>query len=98
MPAAAPGVVALGVPVAGLTSEPARLRLERAFSRSIPVMHGSRRWWVSPERLGSSADIDAAVSDALDARPGERVAVHIEWSGKEVRRFVAQLAHKLNRP
>ena len=37
MPAIAPGVAVLAVPVAGLTSEPARLRLEHEFSRSIPV-------------------------------------------------------------
>jgi lipoprotein-anchoring transpeptidase ErfK/SrfK len=97
MPAAAPGVAVLGVSVAGLTSEPARLRLEYVFSRSIMVRHGTRRWWASPERLGVSVDIDSAVSAALVAPLGERVNARVEWSRKEVQRFAAEIARKLDR-
>jgi hypothetical protein len=97
MPAAAPGVTVVGIPVSGLTSEPARARLEHAVSRSIPVVHGTRRWWASPGRLEVRADIDAAVSAALAARPGQRIDVHVEWSSKAVRRFTAEVARKVNR-
>ncbi len=97
MPAIAPGVTVLSVPVAGLTSEPARKELEQHLRRSIPVELGSRRWWASPERLRATTDTDTAVSVALAARAGERFAIRVDWSREDVRRFVAQVARAANR-
>jgi lipoprotein-anchoring transpeptidase ErfK/SrfK len=97
MPAIAAGVTVSGVRIGGLTSEPARTKLERAFSKSIPVVHGKRRWWASPQRLGAAAAVDAAVSKALRARPGRRLALRIDFSGKQVRRFVSQVARTFDR-
>src|SRR5437870_1570526 len=73
MPVIAPGVRAGAIPLGGLTSEPARTRLEATFARAIPVERGTRRWWASPKRLGAGAAIDSAVSEALRAQSGARV-------------------------
>jgi lipoprotein-anchoring transpeptidase ErfK/SrfK len=97
MPAIAPGVAVLSVPVAGLTSEPARIKLERELGRPIPVERGSRRWSASPTSLEANVDTDLAVSAALAARPGERFGLYVRWSRKEVRRFVARVARAANR-
>ena len=50
MPAIAPGVRVGAIALGGLTSEPARTKLEAAFNRSIPVESATRRWWASPTR------------------------------------------------
>jgi lipoprotein-anchoring transpeptidase ErfK/SrfK len=97
MPAIAPGVAVLSVPVAGLTSEPARIQLERELGRSISIERGSRRWWASPARLGANVDTDLAVSAALAARPGERFALYVDWSSDDLRRFVAGVSRAVNR-
>jgi len=97
MPTIAPGVRVGGVAVGGLTSEPARLRLEKAFSRVIPVVSGKRHWWGVPRRLGAGAAIDTAVSKALDAQPRTRLALNVGYSEAKVRRFVDHVAHSFDR-
>lgn len=97
MPAIAPGVRVAGVAVGGLTSEPARAKLETAFSRSIPIVRGKHRWWASPQRLGAGAAIDAAVSGALRATPGASVRLHVGYSKTRLRKFVAGIARKVDR-
>jgi lipoprotein-anchoring transpeptidase ErfK/SrfK len=92
MPAIAPGVRVDGIAIGGLTSEPARARLENAFSRAIPVLHGKRHWWASPRRFGAGAGIDAAVAHALDAAPGTRLPLHVRYSETKVTRFVNGIA------
>ncbi len=97
MPAIAAGVRAGAIPLGGLTSEPARSKLEATFARAIPVKHGTRRWWASPQRLGAGAAIDSAVSEALGARTGARVDLHARWSGSAVRKFVDAVAKSFDR-
>jgi lipoprotein-anchoring transpeptidase ErfK/SrfK len=97
MPAIAPGVTVGGIGVGGLTSEPARTKLEEAFARSIPVVHGNRHWWASPQRLGAGAAVDAAVSSALHAEPGDRVALGVDYSAPQLRRFVNEVARTFDR-
>jgi L,D-transpeptidase catalytic domain len=97
MPAIAPGVSVAGVAVGGLTSEPARAKLTRAFSRAIPIKRGDRRWWASPGRLGAGAGVDAAVSRALSARTGDSVELGVTSSPAAVRRFVARVARSFDR-
>src|SRR2546430_10124097 len=88
MPVIAPGVKVGAIPLGGLTSEPARTKLEATFARAIPVERGTRRWWASPKRLGAGASIDSAVSEALGAQTAARVGLHARWSGSAVRQFV----------
>ena len=97
MPAVAPGVHVLSVPVGGLTSEPARLRLESEMARSIPIERGTQRWWASPLRLGVGAAIDASVTAALSSPPGQNVEMHVTWAKEDVRRFVTRIAHRFDR-
>jgi lipoprotein-anchoring transpeptidase ErfK/SrfK len=97
MPAIAPGVTVGGIGVGGLTSEPARTKLEEAFARSIPVVHGKRHWWASPQRLGAGAAVDAAVSSALHAGPGDRVELSVDYSAPQLRRFVNEVARTFDR-
>jgi len=97
MPAIAPGVTVAGIKVGGLMSEPARAKLTEAFSRSIQIQHGKRRWWASPERLGAGLGVDTAVSDALDARPLTAVDLKVTVSERATRRFAAHVARTFDR-
>ena len=97
MPAIAPGVRAGAIPLGGLTSEPARAKLEATFARAIPVKRGTHRWWASPQRLGAGAAIDSAVSEALGAQAGAPVDLHARWSGSAVRKFVDIVAKSFDR-
>ena len=97
MPAIAPGVSVSGIAVGGLTSEPARTKLETAFAKSIPIVHGKRHWWASPQRLGAGAAIDVAVSRALEAATGEQVELGIAYSRADLRKFVNGLARTFDR-
>jgi hypothetical protein len=97
MPAIAPGVRIAHVAVGGLTSEPARTKLELAFARSIPVIHGKRHWWASPQRLGAGAAVDAAVSSALHAQPNADLGLNVQFSAQQIDRFVGHVARSFDR-
>jgi lipoprotein-anchoring transpeptidase ErfK/SrfK len=98
MPAIAPGVIAGGVYVGDLTSEPARALLAGEFARPVEIVHGPQHWFASPRRLGAGAAVDTAVEKALAARPGTEIAVDVRWSGKKVTRFVDTIAKSVDRP
>jgi lipoprotein-anchoring transpeptidase ErfK/SrfK len=97
MPTIPPGVIAGGVYVGGLTSEPARTQLETRYSRRIPLVSRAHRWLASPQQLGAGAGINAAVEKALTAKPGADIAVNVRWSRKKVTRFVDRLASGVDR-
>src|SRR5215212_6830901 len=80
MPTIPPGVIVSGVYVGDLSSEPARQELSAEFARPIRVVGSKHRWLASPQRLGAGAAIDDAVNEALAARPGTEIAVHVRWS------------------
>jgi lipoprotein-anchoring transpeptidase ErfK/SrfK len=87
----APGVTVAGVKVGGLTSEPARMRVERAFGRPLRLRFGSKRWRISPRYLGANAAIDKAVARALAARPRARVSLQVSAARARIRRYVQRL-------
>jgi lipoprotein-anchoring transpeptidase ErfK/SrfK len=97
-PTIAPGVIVGGVYLGGLTSEPARARLAADFGRPIPVVYGTKRWTVSLEQLGAGAGINAAVTKALEARPGATFGLRVRWSGKKVQQFVDGIAKGIDQP
>jgi lipoprotein-anchoring transpeptidase ErfK/SrfK len=97
MPTIAPGVTVAGTRVGGMTSEPARTRLERRFARRVVVVHGTKRWTASPQSLGAGAAIDRAVSKALAAAPGKRIGLTVRWSPASIDRFVAGIARTVDR-
>jgi lipoprotein-anchoring transpeptidase ErfK/SrfK len=87
----APGVTVAGVHVGGLTSEPARTRIEKAFGRPLRLRFGSKRWRISARYLGASAAIDEAVARALDARPRARVSLEVSAARPRISRYVRRL-------
>jgi hypothetical protein len=87
----AAGVTVAGIRVGGLTSEPARTRIEKAFGRPLRLRFGSKRWRISPRYLGASAAIDDAVARALDARPRARVSLEVSAARPRIRRYVQRL-------
>jgi lipoprotein-anchoring transpeptidase ErfK/SrfK len=97
MPTIAPGVMVGRVHLGGLSSEPARVRLEARFARPIPVVYGSQRWKASLRELGAGAGVDAAVAKALDAEPGAKLPLRVRWSARKVGRFVAAVAMQVDR-
>src|SRR5205085_4120872 len=66
------------------------------FAKSIPIVDGKRHWWASPQRLGAGAAIDAAVSNALGARPRQRLRLHVAVGEQRVRRFVDHVARAVD--
>jgi lipoprotein-anchoring transpeptidase ErfK/SrfK len=96
-PAIGHGITVLGVPVGGLTSEPARQRIEAAFSRPVTVLHGRERLTVTPKRLGAGAAVDAAVSSALSATPRSTIALPVSVSKRSIASYVGWLARRYDR-
>jgi lipoprotein-anchoring transpeptidase ErfK/SrfK len=90
----ADGVSVSGLPVGGLTSEPARALLRTAFSAPLVLRFEGRSWSVSPQELGAVGGVDGAVSDALGARPGENVRLNVYVRKAPVREYVAGLAKR----
>ena len=93
----APGVNVAGVKVGGLTSEPARARIERAFGRPLRLSFGEKRWRISPRYLGANAAVDNAVSRALRAGPRARVNLQVTAARPRVRRYVDRLNRLFSR-
>ena len=93
----APSVRVGGVVVGGLTSEPARARLDRAFTNAIPIRFGKDSLAVSPAHFGTSAAVNAAVSAALQERAGGKVAVRVRLEPQSVDAYVVWLARRYRR-
>jgi lipoprotein-anchoring transpeptidase ErfK/SrfK len=89
----AQGVTVAGIPVGGLTSEPARTRIEKRFFRPLRLTYGDKTWRISPRYLGASAGIDASVATALRALPQARVELNVAANNQRVRRYVQRLDH-----
>jgi lipoprotein-anchoring transpeptidase ErfK/SrfK len=92
-----PGVRVTGVRVGGLTSEPARARLRAAFDRPLVFRLGSRRFSVRPSRLGAGGMIDAAVTNALRAHPGQRLELRVRVRRAILRAWARRLAKQVYR-
>jgi lipoprotein-anchoring transpeptidase ErfK/SrfK len=87
----APGVTVAGIPVGGLTSEPARTRIEKRFFRPLRLTYGEKSWRISPRYLGASAGIDGAVADALQAQQRTSVPLGVSANSDRIRRYVQRL-------
>src|SRR5581483_6771146 len=59
--AISPGVTVLGLPLGGLTAQPAGSRISARFARPIVIAAGRKRITVAPARLDARASVDAAV-------------------------------------
>ncbi len=91
------GVLVGGVAIGGLSAEPARAVVERAFERSVSVRHGGQSLSFRPESLGAGLSVDAAVSAALAATPKSRIALPVHSSQSKIAAVVASLAKRYDR-
>ncbi len=98
MPLVARGVNVLGTKVGGMTSEQARRHVKAAFVRPLRFRLGTETWSARPSELGASADVGAAVSRALRARPGRRLPLEVGIWKVRLRKYVAGLDHKYSYP
>src|SRR5215212_9632943 len=97
-PLVARGVTVLGIPVGGLSSEPARAKIETAFSHPIQVVYHGRPMTLTPEDFGAGAGVDAAVTSALAATPRSAIGLPIRYAERNVDTYVRWLARRLYRP
>jgi lipoprotein-anchoring transpeptidase ErfK/SrfK len=97
VPAIEPGVTLGGVPVGGLTTEPARARVAATVSKPLVVTYRNMSWYAWPDSLRLDVDVDAAVHRALSAGPGDAMPLAARWSHAEVRRLAAAVARGVAR-
>jgi lipoprotein-anchoring transpeptidase ErfK/SrfK len=95
--AIAPGVKVLGLRVGGLTSQPARHRIEAAFNRPLKIVYRGETIVVSPDSLGMRASVDRAVRSALAATPYSRIGLPVKFSDQAVATYVDGLARRFGR-
>ncbi|HWB22111.1 MAG TPA: L,D-transpeptidase family protein [Gaiellaceae bacterium] len=93
----APGVSVFGASVGGLTSEPARSQIQRAFARPIVIAYAGQTFSVSPTQLGAKAGVDAAIRSALSATPRSTIGLPVTFSQAAVQRLVSTLAWRYDR-
>jgi lipoprotein-anchoring transpeptidase ErfK/SrfK len=91
------GVTVGGVRIGGLSSEPARSRIEAAFSRPIRVNYAGASHRIPPSALGAGSSVDAAVTSALAATPQSKIALPVRYSHAKVAKVVAGLARRYDR-
>src|SRR6476646_138215 len=91
------GVSVAGIPVGGLSTEPARARIEGAFARSIRVTYRHKNIWIKPETLGTGLSVEAAVGSALEATPRSEIALPVRYSEAKVAHEVARIAKRVDR-
>ena len=92
-----PGVSVAGVSVGGLTSEPARTRVEKAFGRPLRLRFGQKSWRISPRYLGANAAVDESIAQALRARPRAKVELKVAETRPRIRRYVRRLERLFSR-
>lgn len=97
-PVIAPGVRIGPAAVGGLTSEPARAAVERAYAKPFLATYGAKTWPVDPTRLAVRAGVGEAVRRALQAAPESRVPIAVRTSAAAVRALVAKLSQSIDRP
>jgi lipoprotein-anchoring transpeptidase ErfK/SrfK len=97
-PAIATGVRIGPATVGGLTSEPARAVVAKAYARPVRVAYDGRVWTLDRTRFAPRADVDGAVMRALQAAPGTDVPIAVESSSEALRKLVDELSHSIDRP
>ena len=91
------GVSISGIRVGGLSSEPARARVDAAFQRPVRVVYRGRTTLLTPRALGTALSIDKAVSAALSATPSSDIALPVRASQAKIDRAVRALARRYDR-
>ena len=92
------GVTIAGVDVGGLTPDVATATVQREFQNPLQLDLGSTRVLVTPDVLGATPAIDAAIEKALAAQPGTAIPLGVTVVSGTIADFVAQLAQRFDRP
>ena len=92
------GVTIAGVDVGGLTPDVATATVQREFQKPLQLDLGSTRVLVTPDVLGATPAIDAAIEKALAAQPGTAIPLGVTVVTGTIADFVAQLAQRFDRP
>jgi len=85
------GVTVGGLPVGGMPVEKARAALAYAYNRPLHFVFYGKRWKVRPAALGSSIDVDGTLKTALDAKPGQNVALNVNLDQGRLARYARWL-------
>jgi hypothetical protein len=85
------GVRIAGVKVSGLDRGQAQQQISARFGAPVRFRFDQREWSVSPGRLGMSADVEGAVSQARKAKSGDDIGVRVDVDRDKVRAYVVSL-------
>ena len=90
------GVGIGGIRLGGLSSEEARNAITWWYNRPLRFTFLKKHWTVRPAALGASVDADAAVAEALKARPSDHLSLRVNVDPAKVRRYVRALNGQLS--
>jgi lipoprotein-anchoring transpeptidase ErfK/SrfK len=92
------GVTLAGIPVGGMSVEQAEAAVAPAYARPLRLVFGGHAWRVRASRFGVAAPIADGVSRAVDANPGEAIALRPKVDGAAVKGYVATLDKRFSYP
>ena len=95
------GVVPSGVAVGGLRIgdlpvEKARAAIAWSYNRPLRFVFYGTHWRISPSELGATVDVNRTLGRALQARPGQQVAVYASIDRDRVAAYSRVLARRLS--
>jgi hypothetical protein len=92
----AAGVTIGGVPVAGLTQDEAAATVTEAFERPLPLLVLRHTLYPKPQRLGTTALVDGAVTQALAAPPRAAVKLRVRLDRPKAEAYVRAVARRFD--
>jgi lipoprotein-anchoring transpeptidase ErfK/SrfK len=81
-----------------MTPEQAVAAVEAAFGRPLPLIVAGHRLAPTPAQLGATISAQQAVDQARNAQPGSSIEVVIAVRSQRVRKYVAAVAVRFDRP
>jgi lipoprotein-anchoring transpeptidase ErfK/SrfK len=93
-----PGVTIGGVAVGGLAPETAFVIVRTAYSAPVTLTYRDMTFQPSPETLGAVAYIQAAITRARTVAPNTQVQLVVKVRGATLRKYLAGLAKRFERP
>jgi hypothetical protein len=90
-----PGVRIGGLRVGGMAAEQARTAISWSYNRPLRFVFYGRHWRVRPETVGGKIDVARTLREALDSKPGQRVAPVVNVDEARVTRYARMLDRRL---
>ena len=85
------------VQVGGLTADDAFVAVDTAFLQPLPLLVLRHRLLVTPDEIGATALVQAAVDRALTAAPGTELKLRVKLDRPKAQAFVASVAKRFDR-